>query len=131
MDRSKLMFMVNAPTRMGGVQRRYRRGRVTGFQGDIADGHRVVGGMIDDVSATGFKLVQVDETFMAEKHTYQAVVSGNGKYYKVLAKPCWKQATDKGVEIGFKVVDTSWEWLEFVLDTIPGGDHKIPLTANA
>lgn len=98
--------------------RRYRRGMVSGFSCDIADGNRLVGGIVGDVSSNGFKLLDVDESFQADDHCYQTVVSGKGRHYKMLAKPCWRRKSDKGLEVGFKIMDVSWEWTEFILDTL-------------
>lgn len=103
----------------GGVfHRRYRRREVSGFSCDIADGNRLVGGIVGDVSANGFKLSDVDESFQADDHCYQAVLSGQGRYYKMLAKPCWRRKSDKGLEVGFKIMEVSWEWTEFILHTL-------------
>jgi hypothetical protein len=108
-----------APDRMGGIHRRYRRGKVAGLSCDIADGNRIIGGVIENISANGFKMSQVDDTFPADEFYYQTIVSGNGRHYKIIAKPCWTRDTDTGREIGFKIVDASWEWTEFVLQTVP------------
>lgn len=124
MERKRLYSRHGMASRMGGMHRRYRRESVSGFSADIADGHRLIGGVVDDISSTGYKMSQVDEAFQADGHHYQTVVSGNGRHYKILAKPCWKKKTDRGLEIGFKIMDVSWEWAEFVLETLaPQGDR--------
>ena len=131
MDRMMLQNEESGRYRMGGIYRRYRRGTVSGFSGDIADGNRIIGGVVEDVSPNGFKMSHIDETFLAEEHTYYAVVSGKGRHYKLLAKPCWKRSTETGLEIGFKIVDASWEWTEFILDTVPEDSRQNALSGNA
>lgn len=106
-------------SRMGGIHRRFEREKVNGFSGDIADGNQMIGGEIDNVSTNGFKMVNITDGFRAKKHCYQAIISGDGKYYKLLAKPCWKRQTAEGMEIGFKIVDAPWEWFEFILESVP------------
>lgn len=119
------------PTRMGGLHRRYRRGDVAGFSCDIADGNRLVAGVVDNISTNGFKIHYTGNTFSANEHCYQAVVSGNGRHYKIFAKPCWQQQTDSGQEIGFKIIDVSWEWTEMVLESVSPGDIYAVLHGNA
>jgi len=100
---------------MGGFYRRSRRARVKGFSCDIADGHRLHEGAVADISLNGFKMIQAGETFPGDKHCYRTVLSGAGKHFKVLAKPCWRKASSEGGEIGFKILDVSWEWAEMIL----------------
>ncbi|WP_136806183.1 hypothetical protein [Desulfosediminicola flagellatus] len=131
MERMKLQSNQVASERMGGIHRRYLRAVVSGFSCDIADGHRFIGGNVENVSSTGFKMTAVEDTFPAEDFYYHTVVSGNGKHYKIIAKPCWKRQTDEGLEIGFKIIDAPWEWTEFVLETVPGQKANIPTHGNA
>jgi len=100
---------------MGGFSRRTHRERVAGFTCDIADGHRLLAGIVEDISANGFKMTQVSENFLGNEHCYRTVVNGGGKHFKILAKPCWKRASSEGLEIGFKILDVSWEWTELIL----------------
>jgi hypothetical protein len=116
---------------MGGIHRRYHRGNVSGYSCDIADGQRFFGGVVEDVSSNGFKMSHLSDSFLGEKHNYRAVISGNGKHFKMLAKPCWRRQTASGLEIGFKIVDVSWEWTEFVMDIVPGKILQSGIKGNA
>jgi hypothetical protein len=112
--------------RFGQMKRKYRRTGLSGFVGDLADGNVVIGGNIQDISTGGFKITNIPETFAAEKHTYTAILSGSGKHYRLLAKPCWKkQGFGEGkLEIGFKILDAPWEWIEFTMNEIPEFDFE-------
>lgn len=111
--------------RYGQLRRRYRRAGVSGFVGDIADGSMFIGGMIEDISAGGFRMTHLPPAFGAEKHSYATVVSGGGKHYRLLAKPCWRrQGRGNSVEIGFKILDAPWEWLELTMKEIPEFDYE-------
>ena len=112
--------------RFGQLKRKYRRAGLTGFVGDLADEKLVVGGNIEDISTGGFRITNVPESFDAGKHTYVAILSGGGKHYRLLAKPCWKKpGSGKGnLEIGFKILDAPWEWVEFTIKTIPEFDYE-------
>ena len=113
-------------SRFGQMRRKYRRAGVPGFVGDIADGNLVIGGMIEDISTGGFRITNIPEFFQAEKHTYSAVLSGAGKHYRLLAKPCWrKKGTGQDqVEMGFKIIDAPWEWVELTMKEIPEFDYE-------
>lgn len=112
--------------RFGQMNRKDRRAGVGGFVGDLADGNLVFGGTVADISAGGFKIVNIPESFSAEKHTYTAVLSGGGKHFRLLAKPCWrKQGAGRGnVEMGFKILDAPWEWIELTMNEIPEFDYE-------
>jgi hypothetical protein len=112
--------------RFGQMKRKYRRAGLAGFVGDLAVGKLVIGGHIADVSIGGFKITDIPGTFSAEKHTYKAVLSGGGKHYRLLVKPCWKrQGSGKGnMDIGFKIIDAPWEWVEFTMNEIPEFDYE-------
>ena len=90
---------------------------VQGLVGDIADGNFVLGGLVDDVSLVGFKMSNLPISFSADKRGYTTVISGKDKHYKCIVIPCWtKKAEDtQSIEVGFKIIQASWEWTEFVL----------------
>lgn len=115
MERVRLHNSREEASRRGVFFRRYRRTRVSGFLCDIADGHRLLGGIVEDISPNGFRMSQVSDAFVSGEHSYRTVVSGNGRHYRILAKPCWKRKVGSGFEIGFKILDVSWEWTELVL----------------
>jgi hypothetical protein len=112
--------------RYGMLKRRYQRTGIDGFVADIAVGDVVLGGIVSDISSGGFKMSKVAETFAVEKHSYTTIISGGGRHYKILAKPCWSRidASSHLQEIGFKIVDASWEWTEFVLNTASDADYE-------
>ncbi len=112
--------------RFGQMKRKYRRVGFCGFVGDLAIGKLVVGGNIEDLSIGGFKITGIPLSFGAEKHTYSAILSGGGKHFRLLAKPCWKkQGSRKGsVDLGFKILDAPWEWVKFTMNEIPEFDYE-------
>lgn len=104
----------------GQVKRKFRRINISGFVGDLADGNSIVGGFVENISAGGFKMTNIPESFTAEKHTYKAILSGGNKHYKVLVKPCWRgQGKEKhNVDMGFKILDAPWQWVALTMDQI-------------
>ena len=43
-----------------------------------------------------------------------------------LAKPCWKRtgSMTSRIDIGFKILDAPWEWVEFAMNEIPAFDYE-------
>lgn len=101
-------------------KRRHPRANVQGYVGDIADGNFVLAGTVEDVSSGGFRMSSLPQSFSASNQNYTTVISGRGKHYRLIVAPCWKkQAADsRSVEVGFKIVQASWEWSELILDTV-------------
>jgi hypothetical protein len=126
MEQLKNVTHLSDDCRFGQKKRKHRRAGVPGFVGDIADGKLVVGGNIEDISVGGFKICGVPHAFGAEKLTYTAILSGGGKHYRLLAKPCWKkQGSDKkSMDVGFKILDAPWEWVEFTMNEIKEFDYE-------
>lgn len=101
---------------LGRVKRKHDRVAITGLTGELVDGSSVVGVIVDDISLGGFKVTQVPQNISLDQHSYRAVISKNGKHYKMLIKPCWEsqpvQPGDK--EIGFKILDSCYQWASFL-----------------
>jgi hypothetical protein len=99
------------------VKRKHPRVEVHGYVGDVADGNFVLGGIVEDVSSGGFKMSNLPGTFSATDRSYTTVISGKGKHYRVIVIPCWtkKLGNDRSMEVGFRIVQASWEWAEFVM----------------
>ena len=105
----------NSLNRADGTCRRYQRVEVESFAGDIADGNQVLSGIVENVSANGFKIRAVPAAFDGKKHAYKIVVYGDDDFYKLQATPCWEERGKDDVTLGFKIIDANWKWYEFVL----------------
>lgn len=106
-------------------KRKHKRLDVEGFFGDIADGKQVLAGVVSNVSSNGLKMSKVPDSFSAEKKHYVAVISGNNKHFRVCIQPRWSQRDEQtnSMDVGFKIIDSSWEWSEFIY-------HNVPETVN-
>lgn len=100
------------------ISRRYPRGRIDGYSVDIADGRFFAHGAIADISLTGFKMALSFDSFKADQYSYTTIISGKGRHFKLLVKPCWKNSSGQKSEVGFKIVDAPWEWAEFAMMVI-------------
>ncbi len=89
---------------------------IADFVGDLVDGRKIIGGIVENISAGGFKITNLPKSFTAEKHFYTTVLSGGGKHYKILARPCWRKKNGEYLfTTGFKILDAPWQWLELTL----------------
>lgn len=105
---------------LGMQKRRYRRNDVAGMIGEISGGNTVMRGNVTDISVGGFKISNIPANFDADKHAYKTVLSCRGRHFKLLVTPCWqRQGSDPySIEIGFKILDSTWEWVEFSAQTL-------------
>ncbi len=113
-------------------KRRYERLEIRGLMADIADGNRVFDGSIEDFSTGGFKITQLPQKFAVQSKQYVTVVSGHKNNFKIVIQPCWYKKTHSGYyqEVGFRIVQPPWSWIEFVQEMSPevvedvwGGSH--------
>lgn len=128
MKKSELQLDAASRVRSDGIYRRYQRRELNNYSGDIADENLVVGGVVENVSANGFKLSGVSSAFTAQKYNYKVIVSGGGKFFKLMARPCWQTKGTGTKDVGFKVMDASWEWYEFVLESFEKDSGELHTT---
>ncbi len=105
---------------VGQLKRKYHREKVSGFVGNIADGQKIIDGIVENISPGGFEITNLPQTFTGEGYAYTAVLSGGGNHYKVLTRPCWRMKKGNNtLHIGFKILDAPWQWLAFTMHDIP------------
>lgn len=118
MDSYELQGHHSRGRKFGQIGRRYPRHEVVGLSGSIADGKKVVIGRVTNISTGGFECTNLPQSFLAENHLYTIVLSNGDRHYKMMAKPCWReQKPEQTVNMGFKILDASWEWVEFAMDS--------------
>ena len=119
--------------RFGMTGRRHRRWAVREMTARIADGKALFEGRVFDVSTGGFRLQRKPDDFTASALSYTIILSHGRQRFKLLAKPCWAK-TDAGgshQDIGFRIIDAPWQWLEMVMLHIDGGAHQANGEFNA
>ena len=119
-EQEKKMIKRQATRVMPG-NRRYERVAVHGYSGDVADGSQVMGGVVEDVSSAGLKIAKLPDSFSAARQQYVAVVSGDDRHFKILIQPRWfkKEEGSNFMDVGFKIIDAPWEWMEFISMKVP------------
>lgn len=102
------------------IRRQSVRTPVKGMMGDIADGNFAFAGTVENISSGGMKISNLPKDFSIANQSYRTVVSGDGKHYRILVRPCWVKRDNltNTTEAGFKIVEASWEWEEFILGLV-------------
>ena len=103
-------------------KRKHPRFKVDGLSCHIAAGNMIFDGVVEDISAGGFKMANLPKALTVKRHTYQAVLSGNGRHHRLIVIPCWteKPANSRLTRVGFRIIQASWEWTEHILHTADG-----------
>lgn len=97
----------------------YQRVQVTGFQADVSDGLGFFPGEINDVSRFGICMKDLPKRVNEATKKMTVVVSGNGKNFKMVVRPKWSRASGICKTVGFEIVNTPYEWTEFIIQLEP------------
>jgi hypothetical protein len=102
-------------------KRRQIRTKLKGYIADIADGHFIYGGMVEDVSMEGLRLNDLPDKFAVEGKNYSVVVSGgpDSPCYKLKVAPRWRRKNGILVDVGFNIAEAPAGWKAFVQKIIP------------
>ncbi|MCW5200402.1 hypothetical protein VU07_01095 [Desulfobulbus sp. F4] len=95
--------------------------KLKGYIADIADGHFIYGGMVEDVSMEGLRLNDLPDKFSVEGKKYSIVVSGgpDSACYKLKVAPRWRRKNGILVDVGFNIAEAPAGWKNFVQKIIP------------
>lgn len=102
-------------------KRRQGRTKLKGYIADIADGHFVYGGMVEDVSLEGLRLNDLPDKFAVQGKRYSVVVSGgpDSPCYKLKVSPCWRRKNGILVDVGFNIAEAPPGWRTFIQKNLP------------
>lgn len=102
-------------------KRRQVRTKLKGYIADIADGHFIYGGMVEDVSLNGLRLNDLPDKFSVEGKKYSIVISGgpDSPCYKLKVAPCWRRKNGILVDVGFNIAEAPAGWKTFVQNIMP------------
>ena len=97
-------------------KRSSERHMTMGLMSTVSDGKAAYLGVVEDISATGVCMSQVPAVFDDTVEHCFTVLKGPSSDYKVLLRPCWARATNRGMYkvIGFRIDDPSESWKDFV-----------------
>ena len=97
------------------------RARLKGYIADIADGHFIYGGMVEDVSLEGLRLNDLPDKFSLEGRKYSIIISGGPDLpcYKLKVAPRWRRKNGILVDVGFNIAEAPKSWQDFVQRVMP------------
>ncbi|MCW5199688.1 hypothetical protein VU05_03085 [Desulfobulbus sp. F1] len=102
-------------------KRQQNRAKLKGYIADIADGHFIYGGMVEDVSIDGLRLNDLPDKFAEAGKKYSVVVSGgsDAPCYKLKVAPRWRRNNGILVDVGFNIAEAPAGWQAFVQKILP------------
>ncbi len=123
----------NVVSGLGDTKRKKPRAVVKGYMGDIADGRVVLNGNVEDISSGGLRMTNLPDSFSDKERNYMTVISGMGKHFKVLVRPCWSKQVvgNKSIEVGFRIIEAPWEWEELIVSTVSDSCYDNNFTFQA
>lgn len=105
--------------RTGQRPRKHRRMRAPLLVGDVADGKNVFQAMVEDFSAGGLRMSDIPNSFRIDRDVYTIVISTGKHHFRLMVKPRWQKQNQfgKNREIGFKIIDAPWRWIQLTKAT--------------
>lgn len=97
-------------------KRRFQRMKVNNVVVDISDGRGFFSGTVADMSRSGLKLDDIPKSLSEDNSKLSIVVSGDGKHFKMSAKPRWARRKAISKKVGLEIVKAPLGWAEFVMD---------------
>lgn len=88
--------------------RKHQRNNAPLLTADLSDGNNVIQGMVKDFSVDGIKMVEVPQEFSTRDILYTVIVSQGKHHFRLVVQPRWH----KGNQIGFRIMDAPWKWIE-------------------
>lgn len=86
---------------------------------DISDGKGFFSGTVGDLSRSGLKLDDLPNRLDTTTKQLSVVVSGQGKHFKMVARPRWKKNRNISNNIGVEILKAPFGWAEFVRNFEP------------
>lgn len=97
----------------------YKRIDVQGFQADISDGVGFFPGELHNVSRFGLCMTDLPQRIDETAARMTIVINGHGQNFKMLIRPKWSQKMGLRKTVGFEILNTPYEWTDFVLKIEP------------
>jgi hypothetical protein len=101
----------------------YTRVPVKNFTVDASDGDGFFQGMVQDVSRFGVCIKNLPQRINDKAKRIIIVVSGDGRNFKMLARPCWGTLKDSEKSLGAELLNPPWGWTAFVASLEPKRDQ--------
>jgi hypothetical protein len=102
-------------------KRQHCRVKLEGYIADVADGHLVYAGTVEDVSLNGLRLNELPEKFSVEGKKYTIVISGgpNAACYKLKVFSRWRKKNGFATDVGFSILESPAGWRKLMQEIVP------------
>ncbi len=94
--------------------RQFQRVDINNLNADISDGIGFFPGTISDISRSGMCMTDLPKRLNDKTNKMTVVVNGQGKNFKMLVRPKWSAETGLRKMVGFEIINTPWQWADFV-----------------
>ncbi len=95
--------------------RTYERVEIEGLNADISDGKGFFPGVIYDISRFGLRMTDLPKRINEKKQRMTAVISGHGRNFKMIVRPRWVERVGLRKMVGFEIINTPYDWTDFVM----------------
>jgi hypothetical protein len=99
--------------------RLYHRVPLKNFTVDASDGDGFFQGMVQDVSRFGICIKNLPQRINDKAKKIIIVVTGNGRTFKMRARPCWGTLDNREKSVGAELINPPWDWTDFVASLEP------------
>ena len=82
---------------------------------DASDGFEFCQGRISDISKSGVCMTDLPKSFSRDANEMTAIITGRGKYFRMIVRPKWSTSDDIGQSVGAEIIDPPLSWKEFIL----------------
>ena len=96
-------------------KRNHRRIPLRNLSVDASDGFGFSQGKISDISKFGICMTDLPKSFCGQASSMTAIISGQGKYFKMIVLPRWANTDDESQSVGAEIIDPPSNWTEFVV----------------
>ncbi len=103
-------------------QRQHTRTSLAGMEIHISDRAGFCTGNIKDVSRFGICITDLPRKLHAKHGLFDAIVSGNGKNFKLRLEEKWKAKDGLTTMVGAGIDNVPWNWTEMVIHHEPAND---------
>jgi len=100
-------------------KRRHQRITVDSLFADVSDGRGFFSGTVTDLSRFGLCMTDLPAKLDHTSQRLSIVISGHGRNFKMLVKPCWVKTATGRKCVGVEIMNTPWAWTEFVIEFEP------------
>ena len=99
--------------------RQHARTHIEGMEIHISDRAGFCTGTVKDISRFGLCITDIPRKLHAQHGSFDAIVSGNGKNFRLRLDEKWKAKDGLTTVVGAGIDNVPWNWTEMVMHNEP------------